>query len=524
MTASLFALTDATHAQTTPRYRVTDLKDLNDTTISADSYGTMGINNKGQVVYTWLTSGDYRAWLWLPEAEYGFAANTIHTIGASGSHSIARDINENGKVAGVSGGLYKDTNSRATIWTLASGSATATTMSGGPSEAYALSNDSSPHVVGQRFITNNNCNPNEANQAFAWVVGGSTTALEAVGNDFEDQASSAYDIRRNGDDVTVGLSAPCGTALDCIGYYDGTAWQPTTGTLVPLGSIRQAEAGNARRSRPYGVNDDTKAAGWVLFDPTGGQQECFPTAAYWDSPTDSTPIDLAEYLEPEENEFDPSRAFAINSLDDPQLVGRNEFTGHAILWEFDSPWTGVSGWSSRDLNNHDPDPDPTNYIIAGCSANKWEITEAHDINDNGWIVALGETVVSSTLYLHALLLTPEPCPYDVDNDGDIDEDDAAAILGLVENPASPTICPPAIICHWDVNFDCQITRADLELVLDYLETCVGFPCQCEGESFGGESQGLSAEDFAAAMAAHEPALGEEQVALGWECFFAELAD
>jgi hypothetical protein len=117
-------------------------------------------------------------------------------------------------------------------------------------------------------------------------------------------------------------------------------------------------------------------------------------------------------------------------------------------------------------------------------------------------------------------LTFEPCLSDVDDDGDIDEDDAAAILAMID-PNSPTICPPATICRWDVNFDCQITRADLELVLDYLETCVGFPCQCEGEGFG-PGAGLSAEAFAAAMAAHEPALSEEQIALGWECFFDAL--
>jgi hypothetical protein len=251
--------------------------------------------------------------------------------------------------------------------------------------------------------------------------------------------------------------------------------------------------------------------GWVLFQPDN-VLDCFPTATFWESPSDIDPVDLAQYLTVP---YHQSRAFAINSLANPQVVGRNEETSHAILWEY------ASGWSSRDLNRSDS---PPNYIISDCADAQWQITEAHDINDDGWIVALGTTFVQSTLELHALLLTPVgDCPYDVDVDGDIDEEDSVAIYRfMVHNPVVSGACGPGIICIWDVNFDCIVDGDDMEAVLDWIAECEADPCLCEGgESFGGGG-GLSAERFAAALDACDPALTGPQLAQAWVHFFSAL--
>jgi hypothetical protein len=130
----------------TPRFRVTDVVNLGGNLISSDTCGTAGINNKGQVVYTRLDNGKLCAWVWLPGTEYGFAANTIHTFGSSTNDSIARDINEDGKIAGVSGGLVT-TGGKATKWSLASNTATPTLFNTGNSEAFAINNHSTPLLV-----------------------------------------------------------------------------------------------------------------------------------------------------------------------------------------------------------------------------------------------------------------------------------------------------------------------------------------------------------------------------------------
>jgi uncharacterized membrane protein len=501
LVTAAIAVVEPTSAQT-PRYRFTDLWNLG-AAFNPDVRGTIGINNKGPVVYGYAASGVHHARFWLPQADYGFAANTLHTLDSSGNDSIARDINEVGKIAGVSGG-FAGSGSKATVWSLASGSITPTLLGTGPSAAHALSNDSPPHVVGWREIEDDCGLSTESDQAFLWVVGSAPVALTAEGT-FEDEFSSAYDIRRNGDDITVGLSEPCGRLNACIEPFEGTAWTGTSGSIMSVGSIRSGA--DHRESRPYGINDAAKIAGWVFFDPAGGPVQCFPSAGIWTSPGDTSPIDLSAFLA---NPYDTSRAYALNSLADPQVVGANEVTETAILWEY------ASEWSSLDLS----DSGSPNFAIAACVDTDWGITEAHDINDNGWIVAFGETNGASGLETHVVLLTPEPCPLDVNGDGFITEDDAAAIASMIVLYDPPERdCFPATICDWDVDFDCVIDEDDHAAVLAFIGGCQVEPCPCEGGNGFGPGEGLSIERYALALAALEPELTSEQTALAWQWFF-----
>jgi hypothetical protein len=101
-------------------------------------------------------------------------------------------------------------------------------------------------------------------------------------------------------------------------------------------------------------------------------------------------------------------------------------------------------------------------------------------------------------------LTPEPCPLDVDNDGFITEDDAAAIAGTIYAYDPPeTACPVPTICDWGVNFDCIINEDDHAAVLDYIENCEVDPCPCEGGSSfaSAPDEGLSIERYMLALAA-----------------------
>jgi hypothetical protein len=122
--------------QSIPRYRITWLTDpvapvpLYNFDANADHYGTMGINNKGQVCYTYRPqpSDSLQSWVWLPSSEYGMSAgwNNIGTLTGLNLPNIARDINDSGTVVGQSAGVtlpYSASNTgigTVTVWTLGS--------------------------------------------------------------------------------------------------------------------------------------------------------------------------------------------------------------------------------------------------------------------------------------------------------------------------------------------------------------------------------------------------------------------
>jgi hypothetical protein len=226
--------------------------------------------------------------------------------------------------------------------------------------------------------------------------------------------------------------------------------------------------------------------GWISFQETNQSINCDPTAVFWPSITSTSPVDLSAFITyPNTDNF--CRALAINSLSDQKVVGFDSVRADALLWEHGSTWICV------ELN------DSTSDVIAECSDDKWDIVEAHDINDNGWIVALGDPASGPR---HALLLTPVGCPYDVNEDGYVDEYDVAPINAALSGGAVP--CPQAVICRWDLDFDCDIDRDDAGMLLAYLEECAEDPCPCEvgqGESLAmTHGGGLSLERFTAAMA------------------------
>lgn len=488
-----------------PVYRVTDIVDLGGTYVAVSpndpthADGTIGINDKGQIVYSRIFSSHNHAFVWLPETDYGFTANVVHTLDSSSNDSIARDINENGKVAGFSGSTRA-----ATVWTLSGGSVSATTQSDTPGEAFALSNDSPPNVVGWRTISGDCGLGNIKEEAMLWPVGGTTISLVPLaGTPHEDEFSTGYDIRRNGTDLVVGLSEECFRIGNyCYEKLIGTSWNASqVASALPYDGIRPLSV--EWQSRPYGINDSGNVVGWVYFDVDDLTIGCDVTAAFWEDSTDDAPIDLSAYI----NDA-LSRAFAINDASPPEVVGSNEQTNDATLWTYGSPWTALN------LNNSGS-PD---YAIPECSDDEWDVYEAHDNNDDGWIVAFGSRVVGMTTEQHVLLLTPIGCPWDVNEDESIDEYDLAAII------ASAGACVPAVICRGDIDFDCDVDRDDGILLLIYLNECPSDPCPCEfGESMAmTQGGGLSAERFAAAIAA-TPSLSSEAIAQAWTDFLAVYA-
>lgn len=433
-----------------------NLGSAGDTSLKADAFGTMGINNKGQVVYAYHASGSlYHAWFWLPATDYGFTANTIHALDSSSDTSVARDINEDGLIVGDSGGV--GLGRRATKWTLASNAVTASTLDTVVSGAYAISNDSPPHIAGQRELEELCSEKPQLPilSAVMWEPGSTALDLASVVSGLP--SSVGYDILRNGDDLVVGLALPCEVIGECRFEHHGQTWD-LTGLALDRGDIRDDAL--AWVPAAYGVNDEGNIVGWVIFQPDEPQFECHPTAAFWEGPSDTDPVDLAEFLP---DSFAFSRAFAINNS--LQAVGVDVESGHAVFWEF------ISGWSGLDLN------DSASGVIAECSDEEWEIIEAHDINDSGWIVALG---VNESNELHALLLTPFPaCPVDIIPTGCVNTDDLIAVV------SQWGACVTGAICTADTDANCAVNTDDLIAVIG------AWGCSPCGSSLTGPSGGPS---------------------------------
>jgi hypothetical protein len=460
-------LISAANSQT-PRYRVVDLGEVN-TASDTDLYGTMGINNYGEVVFT---SGDptLHAWVWLPSSHYGFSAG-FHTLDNSEYTSVARDINENGIITGVSGGAIHTTNAHATIWTLSSNTITSTVLSDDSSQAFGLNNSSPPVVAGEHLAAGD-CDPFTVDtiRGMYWVPGTGTTNLPPH-TPYTGQSSTAFDIRRNGSKVAVGHSANCdANAPECPGELVGTSWDTSTNhDALPLGSIQSGAA--YRHTYGYGINDDARVAGWIHFEPSTSKEndepiQCFQIALYWETPT-STPVDLSQYLP---NVGDHSRAYAINSLSLPQVVGVDTQPGHAILWESFSSGGGL-GWTSTDLNNE----------IADCDS-IWSLKKALDINDNGWIVCLG--IRSS--HFHAALLIPmdTDCPVDTNSDGCVNIDDLLTVIAQFDTP-----CPVGIICTGDTDLNCKVDMDDINNLVTHWSTASPCVSPCGGSMMMTTSSG-----------------------------------
>jgi hypothetical protein len=230
------------------------------------------------------------------------------------------------------------------------------------------------------------------------------------------------------------------------------------------------------------VTDLGRGCGW--WSKTFGAEDCRPHAMAWEGPGQGNEKEIHALggLPPEDVSF----AEAMN--ESRGVVGwwvQEEGFGDriALLWQSD----GGTTWSSTDLNGG---------ISAACN---FRLLEAHDINEEGWIVGAGDQDPSpGDEEIRAFLLIPFediPCPEDVNRDGVVDQTD----LSLVINASNQApVCEPGRICWEDVNGDCHVTNADVKLVMRAFGPC------------GGTGSGLTAFDTDIWMAVGGAAGIEEQ--------------
>ncbi len=185
-------------------------------------------------------------------------------------------------------------------------------------------------------------------------------------------------------------------------------------------------------------------------------------AAYWD--TIAGPIvDLGSLLAPGEQSW----GWRINNNAPTsgvtQVVGYTGTLGEGLLWECSGTCDLVANWSVTDLNDTD---------TIGLCSDEWIIRQAHDVNDNGWIIGMANAAPAER---HAVLLAPlATCPPalclgDIDGNGTVGNSDVLALLG------DWGVCdPPPASCDADLDCDGVVGASDMLILLGEWGDC-GFP-------------------------------------------------
>jgi hypothetical protein len=442
-----------------PLYRITDLGSLNFIP-SVNDIGTMGINNRGEVVYGFVVDNVMHAWLWVPKEHYGLGPGVMHDINVltnSAGPAIARDINVNGIAVGKTGSLVR-TSGFGVVWDFSTQPPTSIVLTavlgGNPqwSSAYAINDSAPPIIVGESSDMGLCECPHESLNQPDTVTHPFRLSYEAPLPPMVELDVEPW-ISGYGRDVSTPLASlplhiggfgDCGTVFPqcilpgetgCPTRKDGSVW---------TGPIRNAQPDFGAESQVYGVNDLEQAVGYGLFN-TG---PCKQVALVWET-LGAAPFNLGNAM-PAGQSGHQSRAVAINNSATRQVVGANIDQRRALLWQKQSgTWTGI------DLTSR-----------SHSCFNGWTLMEAHDINDNGWIItwAIDPSLPQEPVdqRYHAVLLTPIPeCTADIVLDGEVDVDDLFAVI----NQWGP--CSLHMICSADTDLNCTVNIDDLFLVIYY---------------------------------------------------------
>jgi hypothetical protein len=405
-------------AQSNPRFRVTDLGNLGYLPRSVlpqdpEEQGTFGINSNGEVVFGMMVDDEIHAMLWLPEPAYDLAAG-LHDLadlfdpGAFDQPSIARDINDDGIAVGQTGSTTTSAGS-GIVWDIANRELWIVPDDGlgdpcdpAWSNAHAINNDDPPIVTGEagHYFEADPCEDFEDDACLPCAY---RFTLPAAGVDPSPQELAPRDDQADCDQVSYGRDVNRAGAAFRVGGGSSGFWPdiiipPTdldavvwpnlsTLTVLPRTVEGETEPFAGLESMALGVNDAGEVVGWVqrVISPHARQP------AYW--PDGETLVRL-EVL-PNEGNYD-NAASAINNAAIRQIVGFNQSLNKALLWEDDG------GWAVVDIS--------IPPVIQEC-VDLEDIRQAHDINDDGWIITWGRVDVAGPDENHAFLLTPiGDCP------------------------------------------------------------------------------------------------------------------
>jgi uncharacterized membrane protein len=327
------------------RYTLSLLEALPGGTVSYAS----GINEAGQVVGRTSTStGPAQAVVW-----NGLVPARLDAPG--GQQSGATAIADNGTVVGY-GYNFSLPRTLAAIWTPEGANSYLSDTRSGSSVAFSIS--AGGHIVGQWEDLAG------ISRATVWN-NGSRTTFTGLGGSW----SAGYAINSHG--VAVGLSYLAGDSES-----HATLWRGVE--TVDLGTL------GGTRSSALGINDHGQSVGYAYRAGFGAQ----PRAVLWngreivDFGGDGNEFSIANSI---------NNAGAIVGVHIPLTPGVPG-TQHAVMWDAN---TGVR----TDLNS---------LLDEATLAAGWLLVEAHDINEQGWIVGDARNTFSGALRGFVLSPVPEP--------------------------------------------------------------------------------------------------------------------
>ena len=458
-----------------PAYRLTDLGPLNFTP-NPDDFGTFGINNLGEVAWGYSPSGGaVQPAIWLPEPAYGYDDGP-HLMDRpqpwANDHAILRDVNIHGHWVGQVGGL-EVFQGRGVIYNLGAQLEDPILLpllcDSDWSRGIAISDASPPVVIAQSDLEYP-CNPCLPETADDRYLAGYTVQIvsppnwvsaPAVVPALPDPPPPPPQVRCDKTAITNDVSHldPGGGATLIAGFSTHRNRGLVVCDPAPPTPPRPAAWDAAPHKLPTMLLDGAKARGVNRRGELVGLEEFDQLdlqsfARYWDSPDAATYFNLGSIMPPGQSS-DQSRAEAINSMENPQAVGANEDKQYALLWQKTGP--NIGDWTVKDLNDEIPE--------------YWSVTvditlqQAHDVNDEGWIITWGSVDPGTGVERHAYLLTPiTSCIADIVVDGTVDALDLLELLSQWDR-AHPKLCTA------DVNYDGVVNVQDLLLLLAHWGPC-----------------------------------------------------
>jgi probable HAF family extracellular repeat protein len=327
-------------------------------TLGGNSSIARAINNEGKIVGNSSNQIRDRAFVWSETSGLinlgTLADNYIN------SYSIARDINNNGLILGhatvLAGSYYSNHNC---LW-----DTNGNLIDLGHFENMYALNDSGVIVGSQDY----NQDGALQSQATVWNNNNPTYLGTQYGSWSGARTSTAFDINNSGR-IVGGYDADSGAT---VGYH--ACYWKSTNTVQDIGTL------GGRRSAAYAINDNGDIVGWADYTTANTNEHPF----FWSGTTGMVDLGTLGGLAGQSND--------INILQ--QVVGHSltpDGRQHAFLWDSEN--------GMLDLND-----------LLGTNSGWDYLSEATSINDYGQIVGYGFTEDG---YMHSFLVTPipEPCTF-----------------------------------------------------------------------------------------------------------------
>lgn len=466
----------------------------------------LGLNDCGEV--TGLVVSDHgesactdRPFVWTLCGRFDLGANTAWNLAELASEPSWRgagyDVNNEGTVVGTLGESLFPFDGQPWLWDLTTFDAPSGPLGVGGSfalgtgaigEARAINNDSPAIVAGW---TKTGTAPE---RGFRYRVGDSPSAIVQLPLFASDPGhlALAEPNTESGPERIFGgsLGGVTGGFPACLNavHDEALVWEIGTPTTVDalIEDVTTPSDLTFWQGRALAANPQGQSAGWRR--QTEQFDDCTQRGVF--SEDDGTPIEVGLIAPiPSDHETEVRGMTGADNDGNRVLLVGADVTGPSGVFWWRNPATG-----DFEAEIFGESPWPIEFDVVG-GATLEAVQTLTAVNGSGWM--LGLCRFDSSPFDRACLLIPDPCPADLDLDGEV----ADADLGLVLSAWGPCVGPG--YCAGDLNYDGEVDGADLGLLLsawgecEFLtKVCANTPCSqapMEAQSF---SEGPVSEDEA----------------------------